>query len=167
MNFRRLKTVFGAALLAVLATGTVQARSWQDQRSTPPVITVSPAPATNVVVRKVVTNAVSVSRSGVYYDRENVARYIRAFGTLPSNFITKQEARRLGWQGGPLEPYAPGKAIGGDYFGNYERKLPFGRYRECDIDTKGRPRGAKRIIYSDDRRIYFTGDHYRTFQKIP
>lgn len=83
------------------------------------------------------------------------------------NFITKKEAKKLGWPGGSLEAYAPGKCIGGDYFGNYEQRLPVvsGRiYHECDIDTlNAKSRGAKRIIYSDDGQIYYTDDHYETF----
>ena len=64
----------------------------------------------------------------------------------------------------PLEPFAPGKSIGGDRFGNYERRLPAGSYKECDIDTKGKKsRGAKRIVFSNDGLIYYTDDHYETF----
>ncbi len=106
------------------------------------------------------------ARDGEYTDKDNLCRYIVAYGTLPRNFITKNEARRLGWTGGPLEPYAHGKSIGGDRYGNYERTLPNGRYRECDVDTRGRPRGAKRIVFSDDRRVYYSSDHYRTFQRL-
>jgi guanyl-specific ribonuclease Sa len=99
-----------------------------------------------------------------------VALYIHTYGELPKNFITKKEAERLGWDGGSLEPYAPGKSIGGSYFGNYEGKLPKkkGRtYHECDIDTKGkRSRGPKRIVYSNDGLIYYTPDHYETFELL-
>ena len=123
--------------------------------------------STNVVAAAVATNGLSVARDGWYYDRDHVAAYIRRFGGLPGNYITKNEARRLGWMGGPVERYAPGKAIGGDRFGNYERRLPQGSWKECDIDTKGRPRGAKRIIFSADKRIYYTEDHYQTFRKLP
>ena len=71
------------------------------------------------------------------------------------------------WEGGSLEKYAKGKCIGGDHFGNYEGILPSGNYHECDIDTLGRKsRGAKRIIYSDDGRIYYTEDHYETFELL-
>ena len=98
--------------------------------------------------------------------REEVARYLRTYGKLPGNFITKAEARRLGWTGGPLEPYAPGKSIGGDRFGNYERRLPPADYRECDIDTRGKPRGAKRLVFTTGRRIYYTEDHYKTFKEV-
>ena len=87
---------------------------------------------------------------------------------LPSNFITKKEAKALGWesQKGNLGEVAPGKSIGGDYFGNYEGILPEaeGReYHECDIDSDGGYRGAKRIVYSNDGLIYYTEDHYETF----
>ena len=104
---------------------------------------------------------------GTYSDRDGVALYIHTFGHLPDNFITKREAEKLGWTGGSLEPYAPGKCIGGDRFGNYEGNLPAkdGRtYRECDIDTLGASsRGAKRIVFSNDGLIYYTEDHYETF----
>ena len=108
-----------------------------------------------------------VKEDGQYDQMEEVALYIRLYGHLPSNYITKNEARELGWTGGSLEPYAPGCSIGGDYFGNYEGVLPkkSGRkYTECDIDTKGkRSRGAKRIVFSNDGLIYYSDDHYESF----
>ena len=73
-------------------------------------------------------------------------------------------------KGGSLEPYAPGKCIGGSRFGNYEGLLPEadGRtYTECDIDTLGADsRGAKRIVFSNDGLIYYTEDHYETFELL-
>lgn len=128
--------------------------------------------ATNVVTAA--SNAIvraQIVRDGEYTSKEDVAAYIRQFrGALPRNYITKGAARALGWQGGPLEPYAPGKSIGGDRFGNYERKLPRlngGYYKECDIDTKGRPRGAKRLVFTQKgQKIYYTDDHYRTFKEV-
>ncbi|MFR1264042.1 MAG: ribonuclease domain-containing protein [Christensenellales bacterium] len=76
----------------------------------------------------------------------------------------------MGWEGGSLEPYAPGRSIGGDRFGNYEGLLPEAegrRYTECDIDTMGRSsRGAKRIVFSNDGLIYYTGDHYKSFELL-
>ena len=108
-----------------------------------------------------------LEEDGSYTTKEDVANYLIEYNTLPDNFITKKEAKELGWSGGSLEPYAPGKCIGGDYFGNYEGALPevTGRtYHECDIDTLGaNSRGAKRIVYSDDGQIYYTEDHYETF----
>lgn len=109
----------------------------------------------------------SIDREGSYTSMEDVALYLYTYDELPDNFMTKKEARELGWEGGSLEPYAPGMCIGGDYFGNYEGLLPEekGRdYYECDIDTLGaRSRGAKRIVYSDDGLIYYTDDHYESF----
>lgn len=104
--------------------------------------------------------------NGSYYSKDEIAEYIKAYGRLPRNFIKKAEAQALGWSGGPLEIYAPGKAIGGDRFGNYEGLLPKkkGRtYTECDVDTKGKARGAKRIVFSNDGLIYYTDDHYESF----
>ena len=116
------------------------------------------------------TKAQTIDRNGSYTSKDDVALYIHTYGELPQNFITKKEAERLGWDGGSLERYAPGKSIGGSYFGNYEGKLPKkkGRtYHECDIDTKGkRSRGPKRIVYSNDGLIYYTPDHYETFELL-
>jgi hypothetical protein len=104
---------------------------------------------------------------GSYTSKEDVALYIHTYGCLPDNFITKSEARKLGWKSGSLEKYAPGKCIGGDHFGNYEGLLPKapGRsYTECDIDTLGaKSRGPKRIVFSNDGLIYYTDDHYESF----
>ena len=104
---------------------------------------------------------------GWYYSAEDVALYLVTYGELPSNFITKKEARELGWEGGSVQKYLEGAAIGGDKFGNREGILPkaSGRqYYECDIDTDGQnSRGAKRIVYSNDGLIYYTEDHYESF----
>lgn len=108
-----------------------------------------------------------ISEDGWYYSAEEVALYIHTYGHLPENFITKAEARELGWEGGSVEVYAPGCAIGGDKFGNREGLLPKApgrQYYECDIDTNGsNSRGAKRIVFSNDGLIYYTDDHYETF----
>lgn len=102
--------------------------------------------------------------------RDAVYAYLAGHGTLPDYYITKAEARDLGWQGGGLEPYAPGKMIGGDRFGNYEGALPekAGRsWKEADIGTMGKSsRGAERIVFSNDGLIYYTPDHYESFEKL-
>ena len=107
---------------------------------------------------------------GTYTSKEDVALYIHLYEHLPQNFITKKEAEKLGWPGGSLEPYAPGMCIGGSRFGNYEGLLPEaeGRtYTECDIDTLGASkRGAKRIVFSNDGLIYYTEDHYESFELL-
>ena len=105
---------------------------------------------------------------GVYTSKDDVALYLHVYGKLPSNFITKKQAKKLGWNGGSLEEYAPGKCIGGDYFGNYEGLLPKDKeYHECDIDTLGKQkRGVRRIVYSDDGYIYYTEDHYESYELL-
>jgi len=109
-----------------------------------------------------------IDENGAYYSKDDVALYIHTYGHLPNNFITKNQARELGWEGGSVEDYAPGCSIGGDKFGNYEGILPEGKkYTECDIDTLGRSsRGAKRIVFSNDGCIYYTDDHYETFELL-
>ena len=112
----------------------------------------------------------AIEEDGTYTTKEDVARYIHTYGHLPENFIPKKQAQALGWEGGSLEPYAPGKCIGGSRFGNYEGTLPEkdGRtYTECDIDTLGaEKRGGKRIVFSNDGLIYYTEDHYETFELL-
>ena len=112
----------------------------------------------------------ALPEDGSYTSKEDVALYLRLYKHLPPNFITKKEAEALGWSGGSLEPYAPGKCIGGSRFGNYEGLLPRadGRsWTECDIDTLGASsRGKKRIVFSNDGLIYYTGDHYQSFELL-
>ena len=109
----------------------------------------------------------AIAEDGSYNSMEDVSLYLHTYDHLPDHYITKQEARDLGWSGGSVERYAPGCAIGGDRFGNREGLLPSekGRtYYECDIDTIGETsRGAKRIIFSSDGLIYYPEDHYVSF----
>lgn len=128
------------------------------------------APETDAPETEPTETEPTIAEDGIYDDKDSVALYIHLYGHLPSNYITKKEAQNLGWQGGSLEPYAPGKCIGGSHFGNYEGLLPDApgrRYTECDIDTLGaRSRGAKRIIFSNDGLIYYTADHYESFELL-
>lgn len=105
-----------------------------------------------------------------YYDLINVVLYLELYSELPPNYITKKEAQALGWQGGSVEKYKEGAAIGGDHFSNYEGQLPRvkGRnYTECDIDTNGyHSRGSRRLIFTDDGLYYYTSDHYETFSEV-
>ena len=114
-------------------------------------------------------NALNISEDGTYDSKEEVAAYIDTYHKLPSNYITKKEAKALGWSGGSVEKYAPGKCIGGDTFTNRQSILPINHeYKECDIDTLGASsRGPKRIVYStDDFEVYYTGDHYASFEHL-
>ena len=115
--------------------------------------------------------APALPEDGQYDDKDNVALYIHLYGKLPSNYVTKKDAEALyGWQGGALDAIAPGKAIGGNYYGNYEGLLPDadGReWTECDIGTIGQTkRGAERIVFSNDGLIYYTPDHYESFELL-
>lgn len=109
--------------------------------------------------------------NGTYTSKEEVALYIHLYGHLPSNYITKKEAQDLGWDSskGNLNEVAPGMSIGGDRFGNYEGLLPDAdgrKWTECDIDYEGGYRGSKRIIFSNDGLIYYTEDHYASFELL-
>jgi len=102
---------------------------------------------------------------------KEVADYIVANGKLPDNFITKAQAKKLGWDSnlGNLALVAPGKSIGGDVFTNREKVLPDidGRiWYEADIDYRIGFRNGKRILYSNDGLVYKTINHYKTFQRI-
>ena len=102
---------------------------------------------------------------------QEIADYIFEHGCLPPNFITKQEAKDLGWDSryNYVSDVAPGKSIGGDYFGNYDGKLPRvkGRkYYEADALYISGSRGAHRIIYSSDGRVWYTKDHYTSFVEL-
>lgn len=122
-------------------------------------------PSTEPTQTEATSEATDPAPQKSYTRKDEVAQYIHEYGRLPDNFITKNQARALGWKSGSLEPYAPGKCIGGDRFYNRENLLPQGHtYYECDIDTLGKAsRGAKRIVFSDDGLIYYTSDHYRSF----
>ena len=106
-----------------------------------------------------------------YYLKDDVAEYLYLYEHLPDNYITKKEAKDLGWVSskGNLWDVAPGASIGGDRFGNREGHLPEGKnrtYYECDVNYEGGFRGSDRIIYSNDGLIYFTEDHYNTFELL-
>lgn|GEM_PF-139001 len=106
---------------------------------------------------------------GPIIDPQSIADYIFANGELPENFITKKEAKALGWDSyvNYVSDVAPGMSIGGDYFGNYEGILPTDlTYHEADCNYTGGKRGAERIIYSNDGRVWYTADHYQTFTEL-
>lgn len=112
----------------------------------------------------------SLDPDGYYYDLENVVLYLDTYGELPPNYITKEKAEDLGWQGGSVERYQDGAAIGGNRFGNREGQLPKAdgrKYTECDLDTDGKDsRGPKRLVFSNDGLYFYTEDHYESFQEV-
>ena len=114
---------------------------------------------------------IDLQKEGSFYSKDDVALYIHIYGKLPKNFIKKADAEKLGWGNGTaLFEVADGMCIGGDRFYNREGILPqkSGRvYTECDIDTKNKKsRGKKRIVFSNDGLIYYTEDHYETFELL-
>ena len=107
---------------------------------------------------------------GHYNSKEDVALYIHLYGKLPENYVTKAQCKALGVSTGHVSEVVEDGAIGGDTFGNREGLLPkkAGRtWTECDIDTWGRTtRGAKRIVFSNDGLVYYTSDHYNSFELL-
>lgn len=121
-----------------------------------------------IIFDQIAQKNAGITEDGIYTSAEDVAEYIHTYGKLPSNYITKDEAEALGWVSNEynLDKVAPGKSLGGTYFGNYEGLLPEGNYLECDVNYTGGQRNSERLIYSDDGRIYYTNDHYRHFEQL-
>lgn len=112
-----------------------------------------------------------IDEDGSYTSKEDVALYIHTYEKLPENFITKRQAGELGWKSseGNLWDVTDKMSIGGDKFGNREKLLPVkqGRqYYECDINYEGKYRGAERLVFSEDGLIYYTSDHYNSFELL-
>jgi len=108
---------------------------------------------------------------GPIIEPQAIADYLFEHGELPENFITKQEARELGWDSSRnyVSDVAPGYSIGGDKFGNYEGLLPKkkGRqYYECDCYYTEGKRSAYRVVFSNDGLVFYTEDHYQTFTQL-
>ena len=97
----------------------------------------------------------------LYYNRE-----------LPGYYITKDQAKALGWnrKKGNLSEVAPEKMIGGEPYDNNNGHLPIAPGRiwyEADISyISGFRSKCDRILYSNDRLIFVTCDHYKTFYEI-
>ena len=113
----------------------------------------------------------SVSEDGEYTSKDEVALYIHLYGHLPGNYISKTKARKAGWVNtkGNLWDVLPGKSIGGSEFHNDDGQLPDAkgrRWTECDINYQGGFRNAERIVFSNDGLIFYTDDHYKTFEQL-
>ncbi len=118
-----------------------------------------------------VGNSIQVKKGFSYSTKDEVAAYIHEFKELPPNFITKKEAQSSGWDNarGNLWEVTDRKSIGGDRFGNREGLLPDANHRqyyECDINYQGGYRSEERIVYSSDGLIFYTDDHYQTFERL-
>ena len=102
---------------------------------------------------------------------EGADYWLLLHGELPEYYISKEEAKRLGWTSkqGNLAEILPGRMIGGGVFKNGEGKLPDAPGRvwyEADVDYTGGYRNDKRIVFSNDGLIFFTDDHFVTFTEI-
>ncbi|GAA5085867.1 hypothetical protein GCM10023210_07090 [Chryseobacterium ginsengisoli] len=101
-------------------------------------------------------------------EEKTVINYVKQNHKLPDYYITKNEARKHGWNPskGNLCEVLPGKAIGGDKFSNRERTLPEGeKYFEADVNYNCGNRNADRIIFTKNGNIYLTKNHYKSFEK--
>ncbi len=127
--------------------------------------------STNVPEPEIIETTDVIAEDGYFTSKEEVALYIHTYGKLPGNYVTKTEAKKLGWKAseGNLQKVCEGCSIGGDQFSNREGRLPAkeGRiYYECDIDYEGGRRNGLRIVYSNDGLIYYTADHYVTYELL-
>ncbi len=121
----------------------------------------------------------AVEESGLYTTRDSVAAYLCKFDKLPGNYVGKNEGQSLyesktgntfeKWNFNPWTTL--GVMIGGDTFNNhadnpdnYHPTLPEGNYHEADVDYSAKNRGTKRLVYQSDCVIYYTADHYETFE---
>ncbi len=126
----------------------------------------TPTPAPTAV-----PTPLTVEEDGLYTDRDSVALYIHEFWGLPANYITKQEARELGWSAKKdnLDEVAPGYTIGGDEFGNREGLLPATETRtwyECDVNGQPGQRSDERLVFSSDGLIYYSADGFKSFELL-
>lgn len=118
--------------------------------------------------REAIQKEAGIKEDGYYTSKDDVALYIVTYNKLPANFITKSEAKKLGWvaEEGNLWEVSDHKSIGGDRFRNYEKLLPEDSYFECDIDYEGGQRNKKRLVYTEDGIVYYTEDHYESFKQL-
>lgn len=112
-----------------------------------------------------------IKEEEAYSSKEEVAAYLCRYDELPSNYLTKSEAGELGWDHsqGNLWDVTDEMSIGGDRFGNREGLLPTkkGRvYYEADVNYQGGYRNAERIVFSNDGLIFYTDDHYDSFEQL-
>ena len=131
------------------------------------------------ILRTLVYDA--VEESGQYTTKDSVAAYLCKFDKLPANYVGKNEGKKLyesetgntfeKWNFNPWTTISV--MIGGDNFDNfasnpdnYHKTLPEGSYHEADVDYSGKNRGTKRLVYQSDCIIFYTADHYESFDKL-
>lgn len=155
-----LKKLLACACVLVLAAGTCLLAGCTDKAPNNPGGNNDPSKPT-----------LQVTENGTYTSKDEVALYIHLYGHVPSNYITKTKARKAGWvqEDGNLWDVLPGMSIGGGGFSNDDGMMPDApgrQWYEADIDYQGGYRNAKRLVYSNDGLIYYTDDHYETFERL-
>ncbi len=188
MNKKKIKCILCIVILAIVALAELRSylrapQAESVQQSSEVVFAVNEEPSQSIALSNTEaelqlsekdpgTSAVLiVTEDGEYTSKEEVALYIHNYGHLPSNFISKTKAKNAGWvaEKGNLHIVCPGKSIGGSFYGNYEGLLPDAKGRqwtECDINYKKGSRGAERIVFSNDGLIFYSPDHYQTFEQL-
>ena len=154
------------AFLVACSTPTVSSDD-SDEKSSSSVEQSSSSVATKSIYE-------AVEESGLYTTKDSVAAYLCKFDKLPSNYVGKNEGKSLyesktgntfeKWNFNPWTTL--GVMIGGDVYDNHDGQLPSGNYHEADVDYSAKNRGTKRLIYQSDCVIYYTADHYETFNKL-
>ena len=114
---------------------------------------------------------IELDEYGEYSTVNEVSAFLVQFGTLPCNYITKAEAKELGWTAKKdnLGDVMPGCSIGGDEFQNREKLLPTAKGRkwfECDVNSVDGKRSDERIVFSSDGLIYYTADAFKSFTQL-
>lgn len=97
-----------------------------------------------------------------------VIDYVKENHHLPDYYITKNEAKKEGWNPskGNLCEVLPGKVIGGDHFSNREKQLPPNKkYFEADVNYHCGNRNADRIVFTKEGEVYLSRNHYISFEK--
>ncbi len=133
---------------------------------------VSPAPPLHPGCRCVIEKlktllAGTATKNGV----NGADLYLRVYGKLPDYYITKEDAKKLGYRPylGNLSKIAPNKMLYKGVYQNRNGHLPMSSGRiwyEADINYKFGYRGSERILFSNDGLIFVTYDHYHTFVEI-
>lgn len=165
-NLKISFTFLFSAFLAACSTPTVSSDD-SDEKSSSSVEQSSLSVATKSIYE-------AVEESGLYTTKDSVAAYLCKFDKLPSNYVGKDEGISLyetktgntfsKWNFNPWTTI--GVMIGGDVYDNHDGQLPSGNYHEADVDYSAKNRGTKRLIYQSDCVIYYTADHYETFNKL-
>ncbi len=108
--------------------------------------------------------APALVETNYYTEKDDVALYLTTFHKLPENFIKKSVYDTEG------NKYGSSTRIGGDVFSNRfgDNQYSISRFNsmtECDIASSTSKRGTRRLVYNIEYRVFYTDDHYESFQE--